>query len=309
VDEGDPGCRGKAVQVGGPGGVGVDRHRAGRFVVGEAGRMAGLLHETDERRRLLRVLGPDQQLGGLRRVELLDGSLERQRALLDHQQVVADAIDLAEEVAGDEDGDALVGERAHQAAHLDDAGGVESVGRLVEDQQGWVGQQGGGDAEALLHPEGVALEGVAGTVGETDPLEGLVDPLGVDPADPRQDQQVGTARQRGVERGSLDEGPDPGQVAGRVGEGLAEHGPGAFCWPDQSEQHPDGCGLACPVGANEATDRARRDRDVQVVDDRAGPELLGQTARRNGKRAWRSSRHRDELRCLQAAKAPRTSGM
>jgi len=50
--------------------------------------------------------------------------------------------------------------------------GVEAVGGLVEHQQGRLAQQGGGDAQALLHPEGVALEGVAGALRKPDAPQG-----------------------------------------------------------------------------------------------------------------------------------------
>ena len=67
----------------------------------------------------------------------------------------ADAIDelrdLAEDVARDEDGDALLaGARAQQLADLDDAGGVEGVGRFVEDEQLGAVQQRPGEGEPLL---------------------------------------------------------------------------------------------------------------------------------------------------------------
>jgi hypothetical protein len=57
-------------------------------------------------------------------------------------------------VARHEDGDsALVGERAEQFADLDDAGGIEPVGGLVEDEQFGGVQQRAGEREALLVAE------------------------------------------------------------------------------------------------------------------------------------------------------------
>ena len=254
--------------------------------------MTGLLDQAHEHLRLLGAFRPGQQPGDLAGEELRNGSLEHQPALLDHQEVVADVLDLAEQVAGDEDRDAVVGEGPHQAAHLHDAGGIEAVGRLVEHQQGGVHEQGGGDAEALLHPEGVALERVAGALGQPHALEGGVDPGRADARQPGQGQQVRTPRQGGVEGRRLDERPHPGQVAGRVGERLAEDGPGTLRRPDQAQEHADRRGLAGPVGADEAADRTGRDGDVEVVDDRTGAESLRQPAGCYGEAARRSRRHR-----------------
>ena len=47
-------------------------------------------------------------------------------------------------------------------ADLADAGRVEAVGRLVEDQQLGVLEQGGRDRQPLLHAERVGLVAVAG---------------------------------------------------------------------------------------------------------------------------------------------------
>ena len=59
--------------------------------------------------------------------------------------------DLTEDVARDEDGDALLaGARPQQLADLDDAGGVERVGRLVQDEQPGAVQQGAGEGQPLL---------------------------------------------------------------------------------------------------------------------------------------------------------------
>src|SRR4051812_42819370 len=81
-----------------------------------------------------------------------------------------------EEVAGHEHRAALLGERAQQLADLDDAGGVEPVGRFVQDEQGRVLQEGGGQAEPLAHAERVGLDAVAGPFEQADTSEDLLDP-------------------------------------------------------------------------------------------------------------------------------------
>ena len=61
-------------------------------------------------------------------------------------------------------------------AHGHDAGRIQPVGGLVEQEQPRVAQQRRRDPESLLHPEGVALDLVARPFAEADELEQLLDP-------------------------------------------------------------------------------------------------------------------------------------
>ena len=88
----------------------------------------------------------------------------RRSAAVDDRDLVAGLLDLVEQVRREEHGAALVDERADEAAHLEDAGRVEAVHRLVEDQQRGVGEQAAGDAEPLAHAERVRLHAVAGAL-------------------------------------------------------------------------------------------------------------------------------------------------
>jgi hypothetical protein len=65
---------------------------------------------------------------------------------------VADLLDLAEQVAGQQHGGTGVGARPDQPAHLGDAGRVEAVGRLVEDQQVGAPAQRHRQPDALARP-------------------------------------------------------------------------------------------------------------------------------------------------------------
>ena len=83
---------------------------------------------------------------------------------------------------------------AHEVAHLPDAGRVQAVGRLVEDQQLRRLQQGGSDGEALLHAERVGADALVGTVAQTDDGQHLGDPTTSDAA--RRGQQFERAAAR-----------------------------------------------------------------------------------------------------------------
>ena len=110
------------------------------------------------------------------REQLVLGAAGHDLAAADQDHLVGDLLDLVEQVAGEQHGAAAVGVRLEQAAHPADAGRVEAVGRLVEDQHGRVAEQGVGDAEPLLHAERVVAQPALrlGLV-ERDQLEHLVD--------------------------------------------------------------------------------------------------------------------------------------
>src|SRR5438105_15574487 len=79
---------------------------------------------------------------------------------MDDGHASADLLHLTEQMARDEDGLAFGSEAVHEIAHFDDAGGVETVGRLIEDQDIGVLQQSHGDAQTLLHPKGVGTHAI-----------------------------------------------------------------------------------------------------------------------------------------------------
>ena len=88
-------------------------------------------------------------------------SLGDDAAVADDDQVVGDDFDLVQQVGGQQHGGAAVGVAAQQVAHPADAGGVQTVGGLVEDEDLGVAEERVGDAEALPHAQGV----VAGPAG------------------------------------------------------------------------------------------------------------------------------------------------
>ena len=83
------------------------------------------------------------------------GALGHDAAVADHHEVVGDHLDLVEQVGGEQHGAAAVGVVAKQATHPADAGRVEAVGRLVEDQHLRLADQRGRDAEPLPHAQRV----------------------------------------------------------------------------------------------------------------------------------------------------------
>ena len=58
---------------------------------------------------------------------------------------------LVHQVTGQEDGDALVGQRLDGVSHIGDADRIETVGRLVEDDYSRSADQGQRKRQALTH--------------------------------------------------------------------------------------------------------------------------------------------------------------
>ena len=98
----------------------------------------------------------DEQAAGLGQ-EVTGGARAPQVAGVEHDHVVADLLELAEQVGGDEDGDAeLAADALHQPEHVVARRRVEAVGRLVEEDQLRVVGERLGELGALLHAGGVA---------------------------------------------------------------------------------------------------------------------------------------------------------
>jgi hypothetical protein len=186
--------------------------------------------------------------------------------------VVREQLDLVQQVRAQQDGPAVSGEVREQAAQPADAGRVEAVGRLVEDEDLRTADQGVREAEPLAHAERVVADpSVALGVRQADALEHLVD------------RAAGQAHQHRVQ-------PERGATgASRVlGRGVEEHadltarvvqprvrpsedraGPGGRC--GQPGQHPQRARLARTVGPEEAGDGAGFGRKETGVDDRRPP--------------------------------------
>src|SRR5580698_4705066 len=99
----------------------------------------------------------DQRLASLG--EGVDRVRPQQAARLDGDQVIADPLDLAEQVRGDHDRDAeLLADRRDQLEHGVAAGGVEPIGRLIEQHQPRIADQRLGELYPLLHAGRVAAD-------------------------------------------------------------------------------------------------------------------------------------------------------
>src|SRR6266850_4435945 len=106
--------------------------------------------QSKRRQQLSRRVDLDRELAG-RLEEIVHRSYADQLAVIDDRHARADLLHLGQYVAGYEDRFALSSQVAQEVAHLYDAGGVEAVRRLIEDQNIGVVEQGKSQAESLLH--------------------------------------------------------------------------------------------------------------------------------------------------------------
>src|SRR6266567_8419290 len=126
-------------------------------------------------------------------------------------------------MATEEDGLALLAQAAQQIAHLDNTERVETVGRLVEDQEVGIGKQRHGHPQALLHPQGVLPNLVLRAIAQSDDFEHLADARTRVTTKLGQHPQVFAPAQTGIESWRLGERPDAWEVGPGMRDRLAKH--------------------------------------------------------------------------------------
>ena len=108
-------------------------------------------------------------------VDGFDRAVQQELAALDDADAGAAVGQLGEDVAGDEDRLAHRAELFEQRFHFEAGAGVEAAGGFVEDQDGRVVDERLGQAEALLHAAGEAVDEVVALVREVEQFEHVAD--------------------------------------------------------------------------------------------------------------------------------------
>ena len=197
--------------------------------------------------------------------------------------------ELAELVAGQQHGAALVGQGAHEAPQPAQPLRVQAVGGLVEHEHVRVGKDGGGHREPLAHAlaerAGAAVRGVR----EAHDLEQVVDAARADPGRGGLDAQVRARGAPGVDA-LLEQHADPARRAVQAGVGLAEDGRRARVGVHEADEHPQRRRLAGAVGTGDADHAAGGHRERDVVDRQEGSRRPAVTG--PGRWAARGDDHR-----------------
>ena len=198
--------------------------------------------------------------------------------------VVDRLLHLGEQVRGDQDGVAERGLVADEGPQPLDALRVEAVGRLVQDEDLWIPEQGRGQLQPLPHAQRELAHPTPGHVGQADQVEGLVHPGHRETGSEGHRLQVVLGPAGRVEAGGLEHRPD-------VPDGLVEfhiapsaEGGGAPADGHQAQQHPECRGLARSVGPEEPGHPAGGHLEGELVHGPEGSELLGQPAHFDGRR-------------------------
>jgi len=204
---------------------------------------------------------------------------------IDGHEEVADAFDLAQEVAGDDDRDPELGAGPlHQREHLVATGRVEAVGRFVEQQQSWPVDERLGELDPLLHPGRVPADRAVALFVEPDVPQHLGRAFAR-----RGAREAGHARHLGDEVGRRCVGREA-VVFGHVAHELADrralrahvevhHGGLAQRRLEQAEQDLEERALARAVGTDQ-TDDAGLEVEGQAVEGSDAARIsLGQVTK------------------------------
>ena len=236
--------------------------------------LLALIHERDLRHRPkhdprpYRIAHRNRQLVLMEPGEVSQRALDAEKAVLDHRDALAQRLNLAQLVAGEEHRHPIVRQLPDQLADLVNAGRVKPVERFVQDQQAGPAEQCLGERQSLPHPVRIFCDRVVGAVREIDPFEqrghlGFRGPA----ARPGQLSQVLATGQKRVERGRFEHRPVVPGGADVVPPGVGagdQRTPGVG--PDQAQQDPDRGGLARPVRPEKADRLPGSDTEIEVLD-------------------------------------------
>ncbi len=110
-------------------------------------------------------------------VYLLDRAVQQQRAALDDADRRAAIRQFGKNMAGDQDSFSHLSEFFQEGFDLQASAGVEPAGRLVQDQDRRIMHQRFGQAQALLHAAGEAIDKIIPLVGQVQQFQDIANHL------------------------------------------------------------------------------------------------------------------------------------
>src|SRR5579875_327892 len=214
---------------------------------------------------------------GLLADELVARALGDDRAVGDDHEPVGDRLDLVEQVGGEQHGAPTAGEVTQQSAHPAHPLGIQAVGRLVEDQQLRVAEQGVGDPQPLAHAERVLADALArrGLV-EPDELQHLVHARVGNAEQLRGAGEGLPAAAAAVGGGGVDQDAHVPARVGDLGERPPEQRRASRGRVREAAEHLQGRRLPGAVRSEEAGHGAGRAGEGHVLDGRTGAVALGE---------------------------------
>ena len=196
-------------------------------------------------------------------------------AVVDHDDPMGEAVGLVQVLRRQEDRGAVGDQGLDEPPHLDPAPGVETGGRLVEDEDRRVGHEAGAEVEAAPHAARVGLHLAVGGTGEREALQDLVGPAAAQVVEASDQLEVLAAGEGLVHRrvlaGEADDGPDGVGVTDDVQAGDAG---GALVGQEERGEDADQGRLARPVGPQQAEHLGPIGRQVDPAKCFGGAERL-----------------------------------
>jgi hypothetical protein len=234
----------------------------------------------------------DQAVGGRTGGELLNPGACHDAAALEDRHCVAHALDVGQDVRGEEHGRASTQRRDH-LQHLTAAYRVERARRLVEHEQARRIDQRLRDAKPLLHPSGEPADARRDR-GETRHLQQRGRPRVqcrlVEPKESSGELQVLAGGHPRVEARHVGQEADPrADRVGRTFDVMTEDVGGAGRGTSEPREDAERGRLASSVSPEEAEDHAGTDNEIDAVERDGVAEPLGEAAQLDGGRLVRSN--------------------
>jgi hypothetical protein len=214
--------------------------------------------------------------------QLLQGPLTDESTGGEDADPVAHGLDLVEQVAREQDGQAtLMGQAPKQVEHLDHADRVDGGRRLIEDEQVGILDQRIGDAQPLEHAPRIRLDERIGPIAQTDLDEDLVDgrlgDIARDAIESSRIAQVLATGHVAVEADLVGHVAHPSLDLERPARRIEAHHPRSTRGRlGETQEHQDGRRLARAVLAKQAEDLAGSHLEVEVIDGDQIAVRLGQ---------------------------------
>ena len=202
--------------------------------------------------------------------DVLDRAGRQDPAFLDHRHEVADLGQLGQDVRAEEDGLAIGGQLANQRPEFDAGARIEVGGRLVENQQLRVVNDGAAECDALLEALrkslDVSIPEVADAHELDDVLHGLLPCGAAQVVRAREEIEILGHRRIRVDTGVVGhEAGDPADLFRIVDHGIAADARVAALRRIQRRQNPHRRCLAGSVRSDEPEDLTSLDAERHVV--------------------------------------------
>lgn len=202
---------------------------------------------------------------------------EDEPALIQNGYAVAEVLHLDEEVRGEQDSEAAFAiELLDELAHFVDALGIEALGRFIEEDGLWRGDEGLGKGEALAHAVGVHFDGIVNALFQADGADGVFQFAARDVTTVGgEDFEILPAAHVVVEAGCLEDGADFGEGLGAVALDRDTVDEGfAGIRKDLAEENAEGGALAGAIVAEESEDLAALDLEGEIHEGGTLPKGL-----------------------------------